>query len=58
MINLGTRLRFIVSFTPRTLVLARKVAPFLIGTTLGELQNGNGGCGEDKTLFPLGPFGK
>jgi hypothetical protein len=51
-LDLGTRWRRVVSFTPRPLYPRGKSRQYLLDRRLGGSQSRSGRCGEEKNLAP------
>jgi hypothetical protein len=51
-LDLSTRWRSVVSFTPRLLYPRRKSPRYPLDTRLGGSQSWSGHCGEEKNLAP------
>jgi hypothetical protein len=52
-LDLSTRLRWLVNFTPRPLYSRENSPSYPLNRRLGEPQSRSGRCGEEKNLLPL-----
>jgi hypothetical protein len=54
LLDICTRLRWVVSFTPRPLYSRSKSCRYALDKKLGEIQSRSGRFGEEKSIYPAG----